>query len=85
MLMFILGLLVGQFVVLFFTLIMHKRMSKANALLANESDRYYHLTRIAYKSLNHKEQEDFENGDEVRKVNETFYSNKKSIEEGNKY
>ena len=70
---------------LYFTLVMYKRMSKSNALLANEADRYMILLRIARKGMHHHQQEEFDNSTEVNSVNERFFANKKSIEDGNKY
>lgn len=70
---------------LYFTLVMYKRMSKSNALLANESDRYMILLRIARKGMHHHQQEEFDNSAEVKSVNERFFANKRSIEDGNKY
>ena len=81
----ILAFIAGQVVMFYFTWVMYKRMSKANALLANEADRYMILLRIARKDMHHHQQEEFDNSREVKSVNETFFANKKSIEDGNKY
>lgn len=81
----ILAFIAGQVVMFYFTWILYKRMSKSNALLANESDRYMILLRIARKDMHHHQQEEFDNSIEVKNVNATFFANKKAIEEGNKY
>ncbi|EOE0154446.1 hypothetical protein ACJ8S7_005099 [Klebsiella pneumoniae] len=79
MIEFFIGLCIGQAVVMFFTMIMYKRMARSNALIANESDRFYSLMRVAYKMLHHKQQEEFDNCSEVQRINEQFYANKENI------
>ena len=86
MISIILAFVAGQLVMFYFTWVLYVRMRRSNALLANESDRYMILLRIARNDMHHHhQQEEFDNSIEVKNVNATFFANKKAIEEGNKY
>lgn len=64
---------------------MMKHLRRGNALLRNESDYYYMLMKVAFKSLHHHEQELFDTSDEVRRIKETYYKNQERINKTGKY
>ena len=82
---FFIGLCIGQAVVLFFTRIMYKRMARSNALIANESDYYFQLMKLAVKMLHRSDQELFVHQPATKRIRKTFDENKKRIERTGKY
>ena len=58
---------------------MIKFLRKSNAHIRNESDYYFTLMKLAFKMLNHSDQELFESMPETKSIRKMFYDNKKRI------
>ncbi len=64
---------------------MIKHLKKGNALLRNESDYYYMLMKVAFKTLHHNEQEKFDSSAEVSRIKQTYRENEARINQTGKY
>lgn len=85
MLWFILGLMVGQLVMLFFTKVMHRRMMRSNAHLAAESDYNFMLMKHAVSLMTKEQKDAFCNSKEAWDLEQKFQDNKAEIDKKGRY